>query len=32
LILRKYKLKEMFVSKSALKEGALWEVIQGLKA
>jgi exopolyphosphatase/guanosine-5'-triphosphate,3'-diphosphate pyrophosphatase len=30
LVLRKYKLKQMFVSKSALKEGALWEVIQAL--
>jgi len=30
LVLRKFKLKEMFVSKSALKEGALWEAIQKL--
>jgi exopolyphosphatase/guanosine-5'-triphosphate,3'-diphosphate pyrophosphatase len=30
LVLRKYKLKKMFVSKSALKEGALWKVIQRL--
>ena len=30
LILRKYNLQKMYVSKSALKEGALWEVIQKL--
>jgi len=31
LILKKYKLKRMLISKSALKEGVLWEAIQGYK-
>jgi exopolyphosphatase/guanosine-5'-triphosphate,3'-diphosphate pyrophosphatase len=30
LILKKYELKQMLVSKSALKEGALWEALRGL--
>jgi exopolyphosphatase/guanosine-5'-triphosphate,3'-diphosphate pyrophosphatase len=30
LILKKYKLKKMYVSKAALKEGALWELLRGI--